>query len=85
VSEWSIIESPDYETFVSRFILLRAACFSSCNKDIQSPQQANGKVLAGVWICVPCLVACWHMTPMIIGQETATYGHLHKQPLKGFI
>ena len=27
------------------FILLCAACFSSCNKDIQSPQQ----VLQGVW------------------------------------
>ena len=31
------------------FILLYAAFFSSCNRDIQSPQHANGKVLAGVW------------------------------------
>jgi hypothetical protein len=31
------------------FILLCAAFFTSCNRDIQPPRQTNGKVLAGVW------------------------------------
>lgn len=31
------------------FILLYTAFFTSCNKDIQSPKQTNGKVLAGIW------------------------------------
>ena len=31
------------------FILICTVFFTSCNRDIQSPKQTNGKVLAGVW------------------------------------
>ena len=49
MSVWSLVVNRIMKPLYPFFVLLCAVVFSSCNKDTQSRELVNGKVLPGLW------------------------------------